>query len=70
MCIKREYCDFVVWSTKSMTIKRISRDEQFVEDCIPKVRHSFERGVLPELVGKFYSRAPMPSDAPAQLPDP
>lgn len=52
-----EYCDFVVWTTKDIFIQRILPDAELWESSLEKAKLFFLRGVLPELLGKWYSRA-------------
>ncbi len=55
-CTQRTYCDFVVWTKKDVHIERIYPDNVFWLNHIQQVDHFFQVGILPELVGKFYSR--------------
>lgn len=54
-----DYCDFVVWSQDELTILRIQPDIVFFADVIEKVTKFFKYGVLPELLGKWYSKTPV-----------
>ena len=54
-CTKRGYCDFVVWTNKSLTMERIFPDADFMDRMLPKAKEFVFRGILPELVGRFYS---------------
>lgn len=51
------YCDFVVWTIKAIFIERMLPDSDLWESCLEKVKQFFLRGVLPELLSKYYSRA-------------
>ena len=55
-CTKRSYCDLVVWTEKDVHIERIYPDEEFWYQKLPKVQHFFTTAILPELLGRFYSR--------------
>lgn len=55
-CAQRTYCDFVVWTEKEVNIERIYPDNAFWLEHVQRVKHFFTVGILPELVGKFYSR--------------
>ena len=55
-CTQRSYCDFVVWTEKDVHIERIYPDERFWLESVSRVRHFFVTSILPELIGKFYSR--------------
>ncbi|XP_044169839.1 uncharacterized protein LOC114950648 [Acropora millepora] len=56
MCTYLKYIDFVVWTKKGLFIERIFPDKMFWEHTIPKAKEFFVRGILPELIGKWYSR--------------
>jgi hypothetical protein len=55
-----KYCDFVLCtfpgSEPTVLVSRIYRDEDFWAACFPKARHFFYTCVLPELLGKAYTR--------------
>ena len=53
-----DYCDFVVWSPNEFIVLRISPDAEFIAQAIDKVTNFFKLGVLPELVVKWYTKAP------------
>ena len=55
-CTQRSYCDFVVWTEKDVHIERIYPDESFWLENVSRVKHFFVTSILPELIGKFYSR--------------
>lgn len=61
LCTKRTYCDFVVWTTKDIHVERLYPDEKFISTCVEKAKAFFVKGILPELLGKFFSRPPKPS---------
>lgn len=52
-----DYCDFVVWTTKDVHIERILPDFEFWNTIVPKAMAFFKNGILPELMGKFYTRS-------------
>ena len=54
-CTGRNYCDFVVWTDKDTHIQRIYPDEKFWAGNVIKAKLLFQRSILPELIGKFYS---------------
>ena len=60
---KRKYCDFVVWHAAGLHVERLVPDQQVTETCLPKAERFFTICVLPELVGKWYTRRRV-------LPDP
>ena len=60
-----------------MHIERIYPDEEFWHQKFPRVQHFFTTAILPELMGKFYSRtmsdhdqsiAPSGTDPSSPLP--
>lgn len=52
------YCDFVVWSEKGAIILRINPCDVFITSAIKKATEFFKYCILPELIGKWYSKAP------------
>ena len=57
-CTEANYCDFVVYTRTSLHIERIKFDKCFWETNIAKVKHFFDVGVMPELLGRWFSRPP------------
>lgn len=54
-----DFCDFIVWSEcDGLLIHRVYRDTTFFNDIIESLQHLFVYGILPEIVGKWYSRKP------------
>ena len=53
---ERKYCDFYVWTEKDYHVERILPDPNFWNSCAEKSSRFFVLCILPELVGKFYSR--------------
>ena len=49
---------FVVWTEKDLHIEQIMFDNNMWKEICEKSRHIFVTAILPELVGKFYSRLP------------
>jgi hypothetical protein len=57
---KLNYCDFVVWSEKEgILLERLKFDETFFEFLVDDVKYFFLYGILPEIVGKWYTRKPI-----------
>ena len=54
-----EYGDFVVWTESDIAVKRIARDRRFYEEATEKIEHMFIYGILPEIIGKWYTRKPV-----------
>lgn len=50
---RRRFCDFVVWSPEELHIERIMLDETLIEQAVPRAN---KLCVLPELLGKWFSR--------------
>lgn len=54
------YCDFVVWSQEAgVIIQRLEYNADFFNSIIDDLQHFFIYGVLPEVVGKWYTRKPV-----------
>ena len=56
------YADFVVWTENGMAYERISFDDKFFEVLLDTLKRFFIYGVLPEIIGKWYSRKPIAGD--------
>ena len=52
----RKYCDFFMWTNKDYHIERIVPDKHLLSSIIDKCQYIFRVAILPELVGKFFSR--------------
>ena len=52
-----DYVDFVLWTMKGL---HIEPDAEVFAEIIAKSKELFHIGVLPELVGKFYTRSRVP----------
>ncbi len=59
-CTKLSYCDFIVWTKNDLHVERIKPNTTFMENNLAIVKHFFEVAVLPELLGRWFSR-PMES---------
>ena len=51
-----DYCDFVVWRPGELVVLRISPNKSFIDSAVDKATTFYKSGVLPELIGKWYSR--------------
>ena len=62
---KVEYCDFVVWTenSESIAVERIKLDYLFFNELLEPVKYFFIYGVLPEIIGKWYTRKPIANAA-------
>ena len=56
------YTDFVVWTENGMACERISLDDKIFNESLETLKHFFIYGVLPEIIGKWYSRKPTAGD--------
>ena len=50
------YCDFVVWAESELVHLRIKPDFEFMDKAISKATAFFKQVILPELLGKWYTR--------------
>ena len=53
-----QYCDFIVWREGELFIQRILPDTAFIDGAITKVKVFVKTCILPELVGRYYTRPP------------
>ena len=53
-----DFCDFVIWRSDELIVNRIERDDTFLIEASDKATKFFKYGILPELVGKWYTRPP------------
>ncbi|CAN7999705.1 unnamed protein product, partial [Ixodes pacificus] len=51
----REYCDFVVWTSKDVQDFRIARDERLCKEIVASCGKYFQSVLLPELIYKYWS---------------
>ncbi|XP_066288919.1 uncharacterized protein [Branchiostoma lanceolatum] len=51
-----EYCDFVVWTKKGVYIERILPNAEFWSNMTLKSKKFFDKAILPEIVGKWFSK--------------
>jgi hypothetical protein len=58
---RRVFCDFVVWSPKEVHIERITLDEALIQTAIQTAERFWRLCVLPELLGKWYTRKQYPN---------
>ena len=54
-----KYCDFVVWRERELFIQRIYPDSAFVASALVKCELFVKVAILPELLGKWYSKEPI-----------
>ena len=51
-----QYADFVVWRENELFVERIAIDSKFIAIKVEKAKKFFMYGILPEVLGKWYSR--------------
>lgn len=51
-----EYGDFVLWTEQDLHVERVMPDETMWQNIVVKSHVFFRKAILPELVGKFYTR--------------
>lgn len=49
-----DYADFVVW--KDLFVQRIGIERVFIDDAMQRAKPFVKLGILPELVGKWFTR--------------
>ncbi|XP_038045000.1 uncharacterized protein LOC119725695 isoform X1 [Patiria miniata] len=59
-----DYADFVLWTNTDVHIERVEPDANMWDEILEKSREFFYKAVLPELMGKFYTRIPSVHDKP------
>ena len=52
------YCNFVIWSNDEIIVERIEANEIYFDSLISNVKDFFIYGILPEIIGKWYTRKP------------
>jgi hypothetical protein len=60
---KVNYGHFVVWTENTIAVERIEPDYPFFNDILQSVKHLYIYGILPEIVGKWYTRKPIANEA-------
>ena len=56
---KLPYCDFVDWTEGGIAVERITVDTTFYQAVMEDLKHFFIYGMLPEIIGKWYTRKPV-----------
>ncbi|PFX18379.1 hypothetical protein AWC38_SpisGene17251 [Stylophora pistillata] len=56
-CTGRSYCDFIVWTEKSIYVERITADERFMKANLLKVKEFVTRCLIPEILSNWYSKS-------------
>ena len=45
-----EWCDFIVWTTKDMSVETIAFDNTFWTTCVHQLQFIYQTYVLPEII--------------------
>lgn len=53
---ERSFCQFGVWSKTDLLIILVERNDEFLIENLLKAEEFFLKVILPELLGKFFSR--------------
>ena len=56
----RSFCDYIVWTPNEIHIERITLDEDLLQTVLPQIERFWKLCVLPELLGKWYTRQQFP----------
>ena len=59
-CTGLSYCDFILWIEKDVHIEQVYPDNVFWLTNIEKAHLIFQKAILPEVFGRFFSH-PAPS---------
>ncbi|XP_077354672.1 uncharacterized protein LOC144002880 isoform X2 [Festucalex cinctus] len=62
----RDFCDFVVWTKSDIYIERVHPDPVFWAGVVEKAEFFFQKALLPELLGRAFTRSAVDSSVPAQ----
>ena len=53
---KKNFCNGFVWTKKDYHLGQVYPDENFWSEIVSKCNHFFNMSLIPELVGKFFSK--------------
>ncbi|XP_062576035.1 uncharacterized protein LOC134237903 [Saccostrea cucullata] len=56
----KDYADFVVWTEKEIYMERLQANSELWDEMKMKAANFHQMAVMPELVGRFYTRQNMP----------
>ena len=62
------YSDFVIWTPNEFVVLRVDLDIHFITKAFQEAT-LFTAGILPKLVGKWYTKAPVYSHEPVITED-
>lgn len=52
----REFCDFVIWTTKDCICISVNRDNYLINnEIVPKTKDFFDKHMVPALAEKYYA---------------
>ena len=51
-----EFAYFVLWKQEGMFIEKINIDREFIDDVIDKTKPFIKMAILPELMGKWFTK--------------
>ncbi len=60
-----EFSDFVVWTLHGLHAERIYVAQEFFTDVLNKVEELYKICLLPELIGKWYTRQSVMPESPS-----
>ena len=61
-----QYGDFVVWTPHGINVERLLPQQEFFESAVKKIEDFYKQAIMPELLGKWYTKKPvMPSEVDA-----
>ncbi|KAL7290566.1 hypothetical protein TKK_0014023 [Trichogramma kaykai] len=55
-CMDMQYCDFVIWSKKEFLVIRTEINREFLEINLLKAKTYHDQVIVPELIGKYFTR--------------
>ena len=54
----RKYCDFFLWTKKDYFCQQVMQDKDIWKTYVEKAELVFRKGVLPEIIGRYFTRVP------------
>jgi len=63
-----DYCDFVIWTEEGLYHDQMEPDHTLWDEICERATGFFKHAVLPELVGKYFSKIQPATSAAAQGP--
>ena len=56
LCSRAKYCDYVMWNMKELFVERIYPDAEFIDDAVKSATTLYKAAILPELLGKWFTK--------------